>query len=49
MERPLVLSVVLAALPAPPTADRVVVAPADPEFGAEELRLPAPEGRPTLP
>jgi hypothetical protein len=43
------ISVVLAALPPPPTADRVVVAPADPEFGAEELHLPVPEGRPTLP
>gem|GEM_PF-2863940 len=29
--------------------DRVVVAVADPEFDAEELRLPAPEGRPTSP
>jgi hypothetical protein len=30
-------------------ADRMVVAPADPAFDAEELRLPVPEGRPTLP
>jgi hypothetical protein len=30
-------------------ADRVVVAVADPAFGAEELRLPVPEGTPTRP
>ena len=30
-------------------ADRVVVAIADPAFGAEELHLPVPEGRPTVP
>jgi hypothetical protein len=30
-------------------ADHLVVAPADPTFEVEELRLPVAEGRPTAP